>query len=555
MSKHRVEEVAKRISVGAYRLWPLFWLVLLTVNGITGTAAGDQIKDLQTQAIADGKAVWGHWGPNPEKYTGWKTHSNRLIPVYTFGTTLDAVAGEHSPYRSADRLTELYGRVPAGTLNPTAEYVDQTDVCRLQQLAADAGKKYIVLIVFDGMDWQTTWAAAIHQAGQVGYREGRGTGLLFQDYRGAVTDFGCFVSSPHNHGTSADVNAQVAVNPGGLVGGGYDPVAGGPYPWQAGNDPLYLLGISPARLQAVTDSAASAASMTCGIKTYNDAINVDFQGKPVEPIARRLQQQGRAIGVVTSVPISHATPACAYANNVHRDDYQDLTRDLVGRPSVAHRGEPLPGVDVLLGAGWGVSAPMDDAQGSNFEMGNRYITATDLAAIDVANGGRYRVVQRTAGVPGASALACAARQAADGGQRLFGFFGTLNGGGHLPFRTADGAFDPTVGVNGKAEQYTAADLDENPQLSDLTAAALTVLEKDPDGFWLMIEAGDVDWANHDDNIDNSIGAVVSGDEAFRTLVQWVERHQAWDQTAIVLTADHGHYLVLDRPEALVEARP
>lgn len=537
MTKHRV----------------LLWFLL--ANFLVSSARSDHVKELQTKAIAEGKADWGHWGPNPAKYTGWKSHSNRLIPVYTFGMTLEGVSGQHSPYRSADRLSELYGRAPAGTLNPTADYMDQTDVHRLQQLATEAGKKYIVLFVFDGMDWQTTWAAAIHQAGKVGYREGRGTGLSFQDYRGAVTDFGFFVTSPYNGGTAVDVNAQTVVNAGGLVGGGYDAVSGGPTPWQPGNDPLYLLGISPLRLHAVTDSAASAESMTCGIKTYNDAINVDFQGRQVEPFAWQMQKQGRAIGVVTSVPISHATPACAYSSNVLRDDYQDLTRDLVGLSSVSHRKEPLPGVDVLLGAGWGETEPKDDAQGTNFEIGNRYIATTDLAAIDVAHGGKYCVVQRTAGVPGASSLAGAARHAAENGQRLFGMFGANGGGGHLPFRTADGAFDPTVGVGGTAETYTPADLDENPQLADMTAAALNVLEKDPDGFWLMIEAGDVDWANHDDNIDNSIGAVVSGDEAFRTLVQWVEARQAWDQTAIILTADHGHYLVLDRPEALVGPPP
>ncbi len=69
-------------------------------------------------------------------------------------------------------------------------------------------------------------------------------------------------------------------------------------------------------------------------------------------IGRQLQEQGYAVGVVTSVPISHATPAAAYASNVHRDDYQDLTRDLIGVPSVYHPGG-LSGVDVLLGGGWG----------------------------------------------------------------------------------------------------------------------------------------------------------------------------------------------------------
>ena len=86
----------------------------------------------------------------------------------------------------------------------------------------------------------------------------------------------------------------------------------------------------------------------------------------MEPIARKLQQAGYAVGVVTTVPISHATPACAYANNVHRDDYQDLTRDLIGLPSIAHPATPLPGLDVLIGAGWGESKDKDGPQGENF---------------------------------------------------------------------------------------------------------------------------------------------------------------------------------------------
>jgi alkaline phosphatase len=74
-------------------------------------------------------------------------------------------------------------------------------------------------------------------------------------------------------------------------------------------------------------------------------------------------------------------------------------------------------------------------------------------------------------------------------------------------------------------------------------------------FWLMIEAGDVDWASHANNIDNSVGAVVSGDEAFRAVTDWIERHGGWDNTAVILTADHGHYLVIDKPERLVVRKP
>ncbi len=92
---------------------------------------------------------------------------------------------------------------------------------------------------------------------------------------------------------------------------------------------------------------------------------------------------------------------------------------------------------------------------------------------------------------------------------------------------------------------------KNPKLADMTAAALTVLEKNPKGFWLMVEAGDVDWANHDNNIDNSIGAVNSGDAAVKTITDWVERHSNWNETLLVVTADHGHYLVFEKPELLI----
>ena len=67
----------------------------------------------------------------------------------------------------------------------------------------------------------------------------------------------------------------------------------------------------------------------------------------------------------------------------------------------------------------------------------------------------------------------------------------------------------------------------------------------------MIEAGDVDWANHSNNLDNAIGAVFSGDDAFRVVTSWVEKHSNWDETAVILTADHGHYFVLDDPQSLV----
>jgi alkaline phosphatase len=504
------------------------------------------VRQLQAEAIQTGQAAWGHWGADPNKYSSWTSHSNRLIPVYTFGVTLEEVRKANA-YHSAARVEKLYGHVPEGTLNAEADYFDQTAVYDVQKQAFAAGKKNIVLIVFDGMDWQTTAAAAYYQSGRV-YREGRGAGLLFQDYRGVETDFGFFVTSPYSNSEGVDVDAQTVADVSRGVAGGYDATHGGPQPWSTPADPQYLLGRNRRRPDAVTDSASSATSLTAGIKTYNAAINVASDGKQVVPLARELQAaRGLAVGVVTSVPISHATPASAYANNVTRNDYQDLTRDLLGLPSIAHRDNPTPGVEVLLGAGWGDATAMDAKQGANYIAGNKYLAAEDRQRIDAQHGGAYLAVERTSGQNGARLLQDAAVRAAGQGLRLFGFFGA--GGGHLPFQTADGAFDPAPGVK-KAERYSPADIEENPTLAEMTRAALTVLEKDADGFWLMIEAGDVDWANHDNNLDNSIGATLSGDAAFRAVVEWVESKNAWDTTAVIVTADHGHYLVIDQPEAL-----
>ena len=522
--------------------------ITVATDAADDTDADDSVRRLQSQAVAQRSASWGHWGSSPEKYSSWTNHSNRLVPVYSFGVALSEYKGAKSLYRSEERLRKIYGRLPEQTLNNSADYFDQTDIYRLQQQAIAAGKKHIVLVVFDGMDWQTTWAAAIHKTGEVKYRHGRGTGLTFQDYRGTTTDFGWCVTSPYSSGASFDVNRQIVTDARGTQRVGYDVERGGPEPWSRPSDLDYLLGKGRETGHAVTDSASSGTSLTAGIKTFNGAINIDPEGNQVIPIGRQLQSKHNfAVGVVTSVPISHATPASAYSNNVNRNDYQDMTRDLIGRRSASHREKPLRGVDVLLGAGWGEETSQDAKQGDNFVPGNKFLADEDLHAIDRNHGGPYVVATRVKGQRGRDVLVKAADKAVATSSRLFGFFGVA--GGHLPFQTADGKFNPTIGVK-KGERYTQEDIDENPSLADMTRAALQVLSYNDRSFWLMVEAGDVDWANHNNNIDNSIGAVFSGDAAVKAVFDWVEANDCWDETAVIVTADHGHFFVLTDPEIL-----
>lgn len=564
-------------------------IAMVLVCLLADVSRADHIRDLQTAAIAANKADFGHWGHDAANYKQWGSHTNRLIPVYTFGTlTPNAVKnadgsysklgpvdlrnfnGANSAYRDAAKLKRLYGRVPSHTLNKDAEYLDQTNVYDLQKTAFDSGRKYVFLVIFDGMDWDTTRAAAIHKTQSIAYTSGRGTGLHMQDYTaGGTTQFGFMCTSPHNAGTKSDPDKQTVLNPGGTMFGGYNAEHGGPNPWTPGNDGPYLISKSEdkAFLHAYTDSSSSASSMTAGLKTYNDGVNMDYAGQPVRTIAHWAQEQGYAVGAVTSVPISHATPACAYAHNVERDDYQDLTRDMLGLKSIVHPNEPLSGLDVVIGAGYGdvrnkdgkdsadaktKTEPAKNPAGSNFVPGNAVLTDADLKAVDVRNGGKYVTAVRTKGVNGQQRLQEAAREAAASRKRLLGFYG-VGKTKHLPFATADGKYDPTIGRAGKdkIEKYTAEDLVENPKLTDMTAAAIEVLSQNKQGFWLMVESGDVDWANHDNNLDSSIGAVHSGDAAIKTITDWVEQHSNWNESLLIVTADHGHYLVLEQPQLLI----
>lgn len=512
-------------------------------------SASDPMRAIQARAVSEGRSPYFHWGDDPAVYAGFDGHSNRLIPVWVHGATtggevdLARYMEANSAYRDAGSLEALYGRVPDATLNANAGYLDQTDLYRLQHDALEAGRKYVFLVVADGMDWQTVQLAAAVRAGRVPM-EGPGETLAFQKAgRNRPMQFGFMVTSPLGSVGRLDRDHQRV---GGVrLGGGYDADRGGDTPWDSG-EPAYLAGRSG---HAVADSASSMVAMAAGEKTYNGAINVDGRGRQLTTVAHLAQRRGMAVGSVTSVAFNHATAAAAYAHNVSRGDYQDLARDMLGLSSVSHPDSPLAGMDVVIGAGYGQERGLD-AQGSNFVPGNRYITAEDLARVDASNDGRYRVARRTPGQRGGNLLLDAARDARDRGLRLFGFFGTEYG--HLPYATANGDHDTAPDADGGAESYDEADRLENPTLAEMTEAAITVLQTNPAGFWLMVEPGDVDWANHANNVDNAAGAVFGAAAAVERIIDWVEANSDWDESLLIVTADHGHMLVWDDPDGFTD---
>ena len=108
--------------------------------------AGDWLRDLQAQAVATKHCDAAHWGPDASQYSTWTDHSNRLIPVYTFGTAggpagidLTSYTGVNSPYRDGSALTRIYHENMDSSVSELAEYMDQTNIFDLQLAALEGG--------------------------------------------------------------------------------------------------------------------------------------------------------------------------------------------------------------------------------------------------------------------------------------------------------------------------------------------------------------------------------------------------------------------------------
>lgn len=79
----------------------------------------------------------------------------------------------------------------------------------------------------------------------------------------------------------------------------------------------------------VTDSAAGATAFASGVKTYNGAVGVDMEGKPVKTILEEVEARGMKTGLVTSSSIVHATPAAFIAHVKNRKDYETIAADFL----------------------------------------------------------------------------------------------------------------------------------------------------------------------------------------------------------------------------------
>ncbi|MBT2695526.1 alkaline phosphatase [Bacillus sp. ISL-55] len=227
----------------------------------------------------------------------------------------------------------------------------------------------------------------------------------------------------------------------------------------------------------VTDSASAATAMSAGIKTYNNAIAVDNDGSEVKTVLEAAKEKGKATGLVATSEITHATPASFGAHDESRKNMNaiadDYYQDLIN-------GEHK--VDVLLGGGKDLFVRADRNLVEEFKKdGYSYI------------GNKQDLMK-------------------DRNEKVLGLF-------------APRGMDKMIDRN-----------EETPSLEEMTQSAIDRLSKDKDGFFLMVEGSQVDWAGHDNDIVAAMSEMEDFEKAYKAAIEFAKKDK---HTIVVATADHS----------------
>jgi alkaline phosphatase len=228
----------------------------------------------------------------------------------------------------------------------------------------------------------------------------------------------------------------------------------------------------------ITGSAASATAMACGEKTTIGTIAMDGSGSRVLPtIAEMARDAGMKVGIVSSVDIDHATPAAFYAHAPSRGMYYEIGLQMIDS-----------GFDYFGGGRVRLSKTPDGAPTVLEEMERNGFTIAD-------NRSEFNAL----------------------------------GAGDAPMY----AFD--YGFASDALEYEIDRERDDISIAEFTAKGIEVLDN-PNGFFMMIEGGKIDWACHANDGVSAIHDTLAFDEAVREAIDFYNEHP--DETLIIVTGDH-----------------
>lgn len=227
----------------------------------------------------------------------------------------------------------------------------------------------------------------------------------------------------------------------------------------------------------IPDSAATATSMSSGVKTYNGAIAVGLEKKNTKTVLEAAKEKGLATGLVATSQINHATPAAYGTHDESRNNYDAIADDYYDDMI---QGEHK--VDVLLGGGTDFFERDDRNLAKEFQKdGYDYATTTE----EMMNSKSDQIL---------------------------------------------GLFAP-VGLEKAIDRPQ-----EQPSLEEMTTTALEKLKSDEDGFFLMVEGSQIDWAGHDNDVVGAMSEMEDFEKAFKKAIEFAKEDE---ETLVVTTADHS----------------
>jgi alkaline phosphatase len=229
--------------------------------------------------------------------------------------------------------------------------------------------------------------------------------------------------------------------------------------------------------QNITDSASSATAMSSGIKTYNAAIGVDNDKSEVKTVLESAKEKGKSTGLVATSEITHATPASFGAHDEHRKNMNAIADDYYDE---LINGEHK--VDVLLGGGTDLFDRTDRNLIAEFQKDGYSFASTK----EELNG--------------------------DKSEKILGLFAP---------RGLPKMIDRTEDI---------------PSLEEMTKSAIERLNKDQDGFFLMVEGSQIDWAGHDNDIVGAMSEMEDYEKAFKAAIEFAKKDK---HTLVIATADHS----------------
>lgn len=243
----------------------------------------------------------------------------------------------------------------------------------------------------------------------------------------------------------------------------------------------FLIGsIQTASLDSrITDSAAGATSYACGLRTFNDVVSVQYNGKACGTLLEAAKKSGRRVGLVAKSTVSNASPAAFSSHSYFRKHEQFIAGQQVAM-----------GVDVMIGGGYdvfnfpygGLPSPWEQAKKKGYTL------ATDL----------HSVQDSTVVLPMMALLS----------------------GGQMDY-VIDNATQPSLS-----------------QMAMFAAKTLQrYAEKEGKGFVLFVEGSLIDLAGHANDASTQVRETQDYDDAFEALRQWSQQYSP--TTVIVSLADHA----------------